>query len=523
MKNVVIPDLEIIVSKLENLASAIAGPGVAQSLEDANLPIKFRNPDLADHTQRLKRRADASLTNASTVIGSGSVYVPDSISEFGVPLSTTKRAGIMGWTQELDMDEREARSMDGSSVTSVDQIASSNDTSSNPTMIGKGLSLRIVKDVFDKGEENWAKANYAEAEKFFRVGMDRVKTLSVSNQQTFNLNEIRLKIAFTRLHQSDFSEAIKLFTPLVPDVQEFKGFWNSILRIWAVKDDNPCENCACFGLAQAYLGLGSLGDAEIWCQKCNESWEATAERNADPLYSKSLQLMAEIHNYKGDIITANALLRVAIQEMPETDEPTPYMLDLESISASRVLESVEIHTFSKDFDANKSLSSLVESVGRLTPTEIAKAVRFLVKKGADPDRSLMKACECGNAPAVEQLCQSGANVNQQDSEYRTPLQHAVLAIKPDVVEVLCAAGASVHSNRIRGGTPLLMALGKIGSDYERLEIVKTLCKNGADVSARIYGKSMLDVAWKEIQRDAFSEVLKQYGAKDEKNKYVELE
>ena len=445
----VIPDLEIIISKLDNLVSAIAGARVAQSLEDANLPTIFRNPDLEDHTQRLKIRADAALTNASTVIDAGStqregtVYVPDTFSEFGVPLSTAKRIGIEGWTQDLDMDVKEPRSTGWSSVTSVDQIASSSKTISNPTKIEKDLSLRIVKEIFDKAEENWANANYPEAENFFRAGMDRVKTLGISKQQILNLNEIRLKHAFTRLHQRDYSEAIKLFISLFEYLRRSKGFLNSILILnrSAFKDDIPRRNYAYFGLAQAYLGQGSLGDAEIWCQKCNECWKANPQRKADPFYSKSLQLMAYIHEVKDDFITANAFLKVAVQERPERNETTSYMLDLESFPAFGVLKTLNFDISSNDFDADKSLSSLAGCVDRFTSTEMAEAVRLLLNRGANRDMSLMKACEYGDGPAAEQLCQLGANVNAVDGSGETPLIKASLYGHVAIVKFLCDQGA----------------------------------------------------------------------------------
>ena len=98
----------------------------------------------------------------------------------------------------------------------------------------------------------------------------------------------------------------------------------------------------------------------------------------------------------------------------------------------------------------------------------------------------------------------------------------MLTVKPDVVETLCAAGASVDfdAKLYRGETPLYVALWGHGNDNERLEIVKTLCKNGADVSAyhNHSGRSMLYYAenrtkgTKGPKGNEFCDVLKQYGA-----------
>ena len=521
----VIPDLEIIISKLDDLASAIAGAKVTQSLEDANLPIIFRNPDLEDHTQRLKSRVDAALINASTVIDAGStqkgtIYVPDTFSEFGVPLSIAKQDGIMEWTQKLDVDVKEHRSMGWNSVTSVDQIASPSNTISNLTNIKNDLSLRIVKEIFDKAEGNWAKANYHEAEEFFRAGLERIKTLGISRQHVLNLNEIRLKLAFTRLHQGAHSEAIKLFTSLLGYIRGPKRLLNSILKT-VIKDDNTYRTYAYFGLAQAYLCQDLLSDAEIWCQKCNECWKATTQRKVDPLYSKSLQLMAYIHQVKDDSITANAFLEVAVQEGLEANETTPYMLNLESFTAFRVLETLKYDISSNDFDANESLSSLVGSVDRFSSTEMAEAVKLLLNKGANRDMSLMKACEYGNVSAAKQLCESGANVSTVDPNGETPLIKASRYGHVAIVKVLCDQGADTESmnslgtalhRAVREGqtavVELLLALGASTATVSagntplhsavsalKLDAVEALCAGGADADAKtIYGVTPLSIA-----------------------------
>lgn len=149
-------------SKLDKLAAAIAGVRVAQSSDHANLSVIFGNLDLEDHTKRLRRRADTALINASSAVGArstqseGTLYDPDTVSEFGVPLSTAKRDGMKEWTRDLDMDAKV----------------------SNSSTMEKDLGVRIVKDIFDRAERSWAKADYVEAEELFRAGMDRAKTLS---------------------------------------------------------------------------------------------------------------------------------------------------------------------------------------------------------------------------------------------------------------------------------------------------------------------------------------------------------
>ena len=307
-------------SKIDKLASAIAEARFAESSEHANLPNIFRNPDIEDHTSRLRSRADEALMNASSIFGAGStqrehtVYDPDTFSEFGVPLSSAKQEGIEEWTRNLDGD------VEGSG-------SSSGNSNSNPTKMERDLSLRIVRDLFDKAEQSWASANYPEAEKFFRAGLDQAKKLASSKRQDLHLNDIRLNLAFTRLQQKDFPEAIYLFKSLLSNITGYKSLLYSHLDQSAIK---TCRNFAYFGLAQAYLGKCSFDDAETWCQKCNECWNTTTSNKADSFYPHSLQLMACIYRAKGNSILADTFFEIAVREGYESSKKTPYMLDSDS-------------------------------------------------------------------------------------------------------------------------------------------------------------------------------------------------
>ena len=62
------PRLEVIVSKINSLTDMIQRINISEILmTDENLPVKFRNTDLLNHTQELERGVKAVLTSASTV------------------------------------------------------------------------------------------------------------------------------------------------------------------------------------------------------------------------------------------------------------------------------------------------------------------------------------------------------------------------------------------------------------------------------------------------------------------------
>lgn len=536
----VIPDLEVIISKLDLLASAVARANIAHSSEEAQLPGIFRNQNLRDHTQRLKSSADAVLTTASTIVGAkstqgdGSQYFPTTFSEFGVPLSSAKRAGIEEWTQNMVIGVEESGSTGASSdigrrsSTSIDQIPVPSKGHA-AKKLETDPDLLIVQHSIEMAEQNWAKANYPEAEKFFRLGLNRVKTLRASKQQVFDSNEVLLKIAFTRLHQGDFIEAEELFNSLLKS----KGFLKSLFKASIATDEVARKSHAYFGLAQIYLCRSHLADAVLMCQKCINSWRATTGTKANCLYSKSLQLMASVYQAKGDSATVRLYSELAVAEGLRANETTPYMLEIEQIQdfveIERILSAFNYRLSNGDFNATHALTLVVkvragDTVGpgklgeTLTPTsaDFVRIVGFLLDRGADRKEPLYVACRTGNLSVVEQLCEAGADINYANWRYghRTPLIAAAeeghLAIAEflcdrganieraakfeqralhlaaakghaAIVELLLKRGALVDARSLIGRTPLHFAV-----KFRKLKVVKILCNAGADLEARCF-------------------------------------
>lgn len=550
-------DLKVIASKLDHLASAVARANMAQSSEEAQLPKIFRNPDLQDHTRRLRSSADAVLTTASTVIdagssqGGGSQYIPTTFSEFGVPLDIAKRSRIEEWTQNTVIGVEEYGSIGGRSdkgrhsSTSIDQSPTSN-VGLASTKLENDPDLLIVKLCFEKAEIYWTEANYSEAEKFLRAGMNRVTKVGASKQQNFDLNDLSLKLAFTRLHQADFDGARKLFDSLL----ESREYLKSFRKQFAATDEVSHKNYAYFGLAQIYLCQNLLTDAEFMCQRCIEHWGTSTDTKVTTPYSESLQLMACIHQAKGNSAVASIFSELAVAEGLESNGTTPYMLELQRIqveiesskkrlekaerervtaeSVERILSTLDYPLSSKDFNATHALTRVAEKCSgkrigprklgqRFSPTSegIAWTVNYLLAEGADGDEALVAACEKGNLLIARHLCDSGADVNAINQAGWTPLMSAVDRGDFAVVELLCDRGAdlemiskdpafgnrALHYAAREGHTAVVKLLLERGAHVNsrgrgdltplhsavanrHIDVVKALCDAGADLEAQ---------------------------------------
>ena len=105
-------------------------------------------------------------------------------------------------------------------------------------------------------------------------------------------------------------------------------------------------------------------------------------------------------------------------------------------------------------------------------------------------RVLIAAVGRGDAAAVRELIRRGADVNRRRKvyhAYRTPLWHAVIEQKHDIIPLLLDAGAEVDRRDWRGKTPLMYA----SWTYDTAA-VRALLAHGADAHARdAYGKSAL--------------------------------
>ncbi|WP_054849042.1 ankyrin repeat domain-containing protein [Vulcanisaeta sp. JCM 14467] len=107
------------------------------------------------------------------------------------------------------------------------------------------------------------------------------------------------------------------------------------------------------------------------------------------------------------------------------------------------------------------------------------------------DQQLLDAVKNGDLSKVIDLIKAGANVNVKDPTYgMTPLHYAVLGNRLDIVKYLIENGADINARDNTGKTPLHFA-AKNGY----LDIVKYLIENKADINVKDnIGKTPLDYA-----------------------------
>lgn len=121
------------------------------------------------------------------------------------------------------------------------------------------------------------------------------------------------------------------------------------------------------------------------------------------------------------------------------------------------------------------------------------------------ENDLFRAAEEGDVGGIRQCLASGCSINVKDHAQMTPLHHAAMAKKPEVIRLLIERGADVNARDRYGMTPLLYS----GMDPE---IMKPLLEGGADVNARFAGGStLLQNALIENRPEA-AEILVEHGA-----------
>ena len=137
-------------------------------------------------------------------------------------------------------------------------------------------------------------------------------------------------------------------------------------------------------------------------------------------------------------------------------------------------------------------------------TEPPYIVSFMLKNAADVDvknesgeTGLIYATAWGEYRKVRSFVRSGANINAQDEDGRTPLHVALNHYFPEERTILLfiKKGAEINIQDKGGNTPLHCAVRGYWWRKVRLEITEMLIKNGADVNAKNRrGQTPLDLA-----------------------------
>ncbi|MDB6022526.1 MAG: hypothetical protein JWQ04_2383 [Pedosphaera sp.] len=109
----------------------------------------------------------------------------------------------------------------------------------------------------------------------------------------------------------------------------------------------------------------------------------------------------------------------------------------------------------------------------------------------DERDEILTAIAKNNKVALARLLAEGCDSNVKDSAGRTPLMHAVIGDKREIVDMLIHNGADVNAQDNDGFSPLHFA----AQDF-RVETAKSLLNNNAQVDARDeYGNTPL---WRAV-------------------------
>jgi len=93
--------------------------------------------------------------------------------------------------------------------------------------------------------------------------------------------------------------------------------------------------------------------------------------------------------------------------------------------------------------------------------------------------SLHVASQEGDVEIVQSLLDNGADVNEPDTAYRTPVLYASRWGRVEVTKLLIEYGADVNFQDGNGWSPLLLA-----ARCEHTDVVRLLLDHGADVNAK---------------------------------------
>ncbi|MBP7541744.1 MAG: ankyrin repeat domain-containing protein [Saprospiraceae bacterium] len=152
------------------------------------------------------------------------------------------------------------------------------------------------------------------------------------------------------------------------------------------------------------------------------------------------------------------------------------------------MEDVKSHVKYKIFDSLKPL---------YRDTEEAK--RLIKASSLSPNIQdsfgcplLIKAIQADNCEFISWLLKEGADVNCRDTDYSTPLHHAVLRpICFSITGLLLSNGADVNGVTRYGETPYDWVYQNIHNDGRAFDMCEFLIKKGANVST--FKRSILKI------------------------------
>lgn len=479
---IISPQLEVIVAKIDSLTDMIQRINISDIvITNENLPVRFRNPDLPNHTQELERGVKAVLSTASTVANRdstvrGSSDIKTALSSVhGDILGDSRRANIKRWVLQSNTGGKLSPQTEVDPNVKQDPCTST-DKHFNASQgldfgIDSEIEVDLVNELFAEGQRGYVENRYDAAIQCFESGLRRAAKTTSKRKTVFERREIELKLAFSYMHKGNWPTSEGLFCDLTREPSDNSSAVHAIY--------------AFCGLAQIRLCQGSFNDAEFWCQKAMTK-SKRSEGKENPLYINALELMELIYEVKGDSATATAFAYLAAEACIKVEVQSDFAgLDPDPCSIREFIASFR--------NRKRSAEMLLSSLG-LDPSSQGPSV-----EGSKPiDKALLILVRAVTGHGLrssskftltaQYLLDKGANVNAKDKFHNiSALFYASHHGHDGIVRLLCERGADANHANSLGDTPLIAA-----ARSGHVVIVKLLCEQGVDPNTGIICKGMKD-------------------------------
>ena len=450
-------------------------------MTNENIPVRFRNPDLLDHTQELERGVKAVLSTASTVARLNSTVWGSSdtratlSSVYGDTLDDSRRANIMRWVLQSQAGEKLSPRTDVDPKVKHKAYTSGNNHLNNSQDLRLGIEsdieVDLVNELFAEGQRKYAEDRYDAAIQCFESGLRRATKVANKRKTLLDWRRVNLELALSYMQKGDWSRSERLFHDLIRQLSDNSGAVHAI-------------HAFC-GLAHIRLCQGSFDDAELWCQKAMTE-SKRAEGKEYPLFITTLELMELIYEVKGDSAIATAFAYLAAE--------ASIKVEVQSDIAGLNFDPCWIRKFIASFRTRKRSAEMLLSNLGVDPSlqgpsvegrmQIDRALLFLVR--AETGHGLMSSSKF--TLTAQYLLDKGANFNVNDKvDGVSALYYASHQGHAGIVRLLCERGADADQANSLGDTPLIAAARK-----GHMGIVKFLCEQGVDPNAGIICKGMND-------------------------------
>ena len=547
--NVINPKLDDIGPKVENLIAMVANLDVSQPKPlETQLPDTFQNPEISGHTEELARSIKAVVTAASSVAGLNSSKWGGSesnvlySSEYGELLDETWKTRMEQWIPPPMLEEEPAISMvvnastemSGAATPMEDELLQDDD-------LDDEVDFETVQRLIESGSESFAQQRYAEAVECYRAGIDRAKRLSQAKMSSLELEDVASKMASSEANiefdlvcrvfeeaqqafaKGYYGEAADMFRNGISrtrklsldrrshldlrgiqqksaisflhqgDLDEAERAFKDMVGQQIVDDESRAYKLhGSSGLALVHLCRRNFLASERWCRQSLVGWRRLLGKEHS-LYYRSLQLLAFIHETRGDVATASAFEILSKHWQNHSNEETDGCIEglvtigLDTASsralvtnyyekcANDLLRDLNMDISAEEFEKDKALLTLValrSGSDLKSSSNITFAIRLLLDQGADANAqdseggstALMRASDNGHRDIVQLLCERGADVNAKDKEGETALHLAAQTGDKAVVELLLKRGANIEATEGTGGNTALIKAAWYGRD-----------------------------------------------------------